>query len=52
MFDEMTMISAIQTQGRSLGSDHVTLYKVEYTVDGKTWQTVNNDVGVEQVDGY
>ncbi|XP_045208429.2 neurexin-4-like [Mercenaria mercenaria] len=49
MFDEMTMITGIQTQGRNLGNDHVTLYKVEYTEDGKTWQTVNNDLGLEQI---
>lgn len=49
MFPEMTMINRIQTQGRNQGADHVTLYKLEYTLDGTTWETVNNDVGVEQV---
>lgn len=49
MFGEMTMISGLLTQGRNQGYDHVTLFKLEYTEDGTTWQTVNNDVGVEQI---
>jgi hypothetical protein len=49
MFDEMTMVTGIQTQGRNQGTDHVTLYKVEYTEDGKTWHLINNDLGLEQV---
>ncbi|XP_060555879.1 contactin-associated protein-like 5 [Ruditapes philippinarum] len=49
MFDEMTMVTGIQTQGRNQGTDHVTLYKVEYTEDGKTWHLINNDLGLEQI---
>ncbi|XP_052806208.1 lactadherin-like [Mya arenaria] len=51
MFDDVTMVNGVFTQGRNQGTDHVTLFKVEYTEDGSTWQTVNDDIGVEKVFG-
>lgn len=49
MFDEVTMITGLLNQGRNQGNDYVTSYKLEYTEDGVNWQTLNNDIGVEQV---
>jgi len=50
MFDEVTMVNGVFTQGRNQGNDKVTMFRVLYTEDGTTWKTVNEqDTGVEQV---
>ncbi|XP_052265211.1 venom prothrombin activator pseutarin-C non-catalytic subunit-like isoform X1 [Dreissena polymorpha] len=49
MFDEVTMVNGVFTQGRNQGNDHVTLFKIEYTEDGTTWKTINNDLDVEEI---
>ena len=48
-FDETIMITGLMNQGRNQGNDYVTHYKVQYTEDGVTWETLNNDIGVENV---
>ncbi|KAH3868522.1 hypothetical protein DPMN_031672 [Dreissena polymorpha] len=52
MFDEVTMVNGVFTQGRNQGNDHVTLFKIEYTEDGTTWKTINNDLDVEEVRAF